>query len=148
MMKQVGLLSLIVLGAAVGVVFYLMNDVKTRPASADSPPHLPAFPEYEVEVCGWLNEEGAIDCFEQARSEGRGAEMWELWNTIEGDPVYLIHRSTPEGSIVVLFDSSADQWGSGSGFYSETCADLRLIESQGHWGSEPIDCEFAGGGWG
>lgn len=144
-----GFRAMVIAGVIVvvaAIVVYRVNDVKTRPATGDSPPNLPAWPDHEVEVCGWINE-GSVVCFEQARSDGRGAELWTVWNTIEGDPVYLIHRSTPDGRIIVFYDSSADQFGSGSGFTSQACVDLRLEESDRNWFSEPVGCGRSVRGW-
>lgn len=110
----------------------LVKDVKTRPGGGESPSVLPALADFEVEVCGWIWME-AVVCFEEARRHGRGAELYEIWNTVEGDPVYVTHRSTPDLGVRVFVDRSADRFGAGPDFYSQSCADLVFSELQGSW---------------
>lgn len=115
----------LVLGLAVvvaGVWIYLANDksvplvgITNSPATrsvdmADAPPNVPALTGFDVEVCGWMDDPAAMDCFKEAVDAGRGAELFSRNTTVEGDPIYSILRSDPDGGVVEFIDSSQDQF--------------------------------------
>lgn len=96
-----------------------------------APPNLPDLPDYEVEVCGWADDQVAVDCFDRALGEGRGAELFSRNVTVEGDPIYEIARSMPEGDIEMYTDFSSDSFGGGGEkFRVQTCeaAGLSIVD--------------------
>jgi len=73
-------------------------------------------------VCGWADNQLAVDCFSSALGEGRGAELFSRNVTVEGDPIYEIARATPKGDIDMYTDSSRDTFGAGGeAFRVRTC---------------------------
>jgi len=87
-----------------------------------APPNLPDLPEYEVEVCGWATDQAAIECFNHAIEEGRGAEIFSQPVTVEGDPIYQIARATLGGDVEIYTDYSKDSYGAGGEEFSvQTC---------------------------
>jgi len=95
-----------------------------------APPNLPPLPDYPVEVCGWANDPAAVDCFDRALDEGRGAELFSRNVTVEGDPVFEIARARPDGAIEMYDDSSSDRFGArGEAFRIRTCEaeDFKIV---------------------
>lgn len=94
------------------------------------PPDLPDLPEYPIEICGWVTDAGAAECFIRARNASLGAELFSTIGTVEGDPIYQIFRSTPAGEIEVYVDDSADKF---RGDYPShrilVCADFEFIDN-------------------
>lgn len=105
------------------------------------PPDLPELPDYSVDVCGWVTDEGAIDCFTNARTESRGAELFSVASTVEGDPIYQIFRTTPGGDIEVYTDDSEDKFrGDYPSHTVRACTDIEII-------SDPAGFTFVQGKW-
>lgn len=102
------LLILMVTGCAVELTF------------GQSPPNSPPAPGYEIVTCGWALDQEAVDCFEQALEGSRGAEIFMEYKTVEGDPIYLVVRSTESGTVDVYIDASHDAF-AGERFEVQTC---------------------------
>lgn len=96
-----------------------------------APPNLPKLPDYEVEVCGWADDQAAVDCFFGALEEGRGAELFSRNVTVEGDPIYQIARATPRGDIEMYSDFSADSFGGGGEKFRLSTCEAEGIEIVG-----------------
>ena len=49
-----------------------------------------------LRVCGWADNQVAVDCFRRVLGEGRGPELFSRNVTVERDPKYEIARATPQ----------------------------------------------------
>lgn len=113
------------------------------------PPDLPDLPDYDLQVCGWLNEPGALECFEDARVAGEGAELFVEIGTVEGDPVYEIVRTTPAGDLEVYIDTSADRFaGDYESHTVQICDGIQYHDaSDGEIIPEIVGCSPSQDGW-
>ena len=112
-----------------------------------APPNLPDIPAYEVEVCGWADDQAAVNCFTKALIERRGAEIFSKPVTVEGDPIYQIARTTPDGDVEIYTDYSKDRYGAGGEEFSIRTCDGEGFDFVGDGYFSTGECGPASFGW-